>query len=365
MHEDAIASRTACALCHGHDTFGAMRSLSALLVFLAFHAQAQPPQGYYDAAEGLSGEALRQALNGIIAPHTVVPNSSIWAAFEFTDRKADGTVWDMYSDVPGGAPPYVFQFVTDQCGTYAAEGDCFNREHSFPQSWYGSDAPMSTDLFHLYPADAWVNQQRGNLAYGTVGNANWTSSNGGKRGPCNWPGCSGTVFEPIDDYKGDFARGFMYMLTRYLPLLSAWDSPMMANGEFLPWAESMLLSWHTADPVSSKEVERNNVVYSLQGNRNPYIDRPEWTHAIWGPFASVPEVVKPPARLWTHDGTLMVEWSGPDATGSLRVLDAAGRLVLKERIAGPRAEVELPISPGAYVAVLELSNHRSVVRFVR
>src|SRR5690606_27458199 len=120
----------------------------------------------------------------------------LWQAFGLTDRKPDDTVWDIYSDVPGGTPAYTFSFGVDQCGTYQGEGDCFNREHTFPQSWYNDLPPMNSDLFHIYPTDAWVNQQRGNLAFGTVGSVNWTSTNGGKRGSCNWPGCSGTVFEP-------------------------------------------------------------------------------------------------------------------------------------------------------------------------
>jgi len=342
-----------------------MRNLCGLLLLVVLPCWGQPPPGYYNSAEGLSGPALREALSNIISPHSVLANAVIWQAFELTDSKPDGTVWDMYSDVPGGTPPYVYQFGVDQCGTYTAEGDCFNREHTFPQSWYNSAAPMSTDLFHLYPADAWVNQQRGNLAFGTVGSVNWTSLNGSKRGSCNWPGCSGTVFEPIDEYKGDLARGFMYMLTRYLPQLNTWNSPMMNAGEFLPWAESMLLAWHEADPVSSKEIARNNVVYSLQGNRNPYIDRPEWASAIWGPFAAVEEQLETNARMWVYDATLVVEWSSASSTAEITVMDAAGRVLFTERIQGPRDEVPLDLAPGAYVVLMEQGMQRSTLRFVQ
>ncbi len=346
-------------------TFGAMRNLTGLFFLFVLHSWGQPPQGYYSSAEGLTGPALRAALNDIISPHSVLSNSVIWQAFELTDTKPDGTVWDMYSDIPGGMAPYTYQFGVDQCGNYAGEGDCFNREHTFSQSWYNDAAPMSTDLFHLYPADAWVNQQRGNLAMGTVGAANWTSQNGSKRGPCSWPGCSGTVFEPLDAYKGDIARGFMYMLTRYLPQLDSWNSPMMNAGEFLPWAESMLLAWHEADPVSNKEVDRNNVVFGLQGNRNPYIDRPEWVSAIWGPFASVEDQAKAVDRLWVYDATLFVEWSTASTTLDVAVLDAAGRMVLEERIPGPKVELHLALAPGAYVAIVQQGQQRSMLRFVQ
>ncbi len=342
-----------------------MRIFSALLLLFVLPSMGQPPAGYYDDAEGLSGAPLRSALYGIISPHSVLQNSSLWQAFEITDSKPDGTVWDIYSDVPGGVPPYVYQFGVDQCGGYSAEGDCFNREHTFPQSWYGSAAPMSTDLFHLYPADAWVNQQRGNLAMGTVGSANWTSLNGGKRGSCNWPGCSGTVFEPIDAYKGDIARGFMYMLTRYLPQLNSWNCPMMDAGEFLPWAESMLLAWHEADPVSPKEIERNNGVYSLQGNRNPYIDRPEWAGAIWGPFASVSEEPVVQQRMWVYDSTLHIEWSEPSSTLDVTVVDAAGRTVLEQHASGSPVSLDLELAPGVYLALVQDGQQLAYLRFVR
>ncbi|MFN3876576.1 MAG: endonuclease, partial [Flavobacteriales bacterium] len=228
-----------------------MRHLALLSIVLSSSAAAQPPPGYYDSAQGLTGEALRAALHDIISPHTVLPNSQLWAAFARTDRKPDGTVWDIYSDVPGGTPPYTYQFVADQCGTYNSEGDCFNREHTFPVSWFGDGAPMNTDLHHIYPADAWVNQQRGNWPFGTVSAPNWTSMNGGKRGPCTWPGCAGTVFEPIDAYKGDIARGHLYMLTRYLDVCGAWPAPVLNAGQWQPWAIGLLLAWHQQDPVSA------------------------------------------------------------------------------------------------------------------
>lgn len=342
-----------------------MRIIAALLLLCVLPSTAQPPAGYYSDAEGLSGDALRSALYSIIAPHTVLANSSLWQAFELADAKPDGTVWDMYSDVPNGTPPYIYQFGVDQCGNYSSEGDCFNREHTFPQSWYSGVAPMSTDLFHLYPADAWVNQQRGNLAMGTVGSANWTSQNGSKRGACNWPGCSGTVFEPIDEYKGDLARGFMYMLTRYLPQLNSWNSPMMGSGEFLPWVSSMLLAWHEADPVSSKETNRNNVVFGLQGNRNPYIDRPEWAAAIWGPFASVSDQTAVQQRVWVYDSTLHIEWSEPNTTLDVVVVDAAGRKVLVQQTSGETAELSLDLAPGVYLALVQGGEQQAYLRFVR
>lgn len=341
-----------------------MRYSGWFLVACTTAAVAQPPSGYYSAAEGLSGEPLRQALSQIISPHTVVANSAIWQAFELTDRKSDGTVWDIYSDVQGGSPLYVYQFVLDQCGTYDSEGDCFNREHTFPQSWYDNAAPMSTDLFHLMPTDAWVNQQRGNLPYATVGAVNWSSANGSKRGTCSWPGCSGTVFEPIDAYKGDIARNFFYMATRYLPLLPGWSSPMMSGVDFLPWAEEVLVAWHELDPVSTKEVDRNNAVFGLQGNRNPFIDRPEWVAAIWGPFAGVPGMAAPSTRLWYHEGVLYCSDEAGVGAMELEIRDASGRLLQQERSIGTQQQVFVDLPHGVYLAALQNSSGRAVLRFV-
>ncbi len=123
------------------------------------------PAGYYDSAAGLTGTALQQALHDIIDNHTSVTYDDLWTHFQNTDKKSDGTVWDMYSDIPSGTPPYTYIFVTNQCGSsgYDSEADCYNREHSFPKSWFGGDDqyPMYSDLFHMYPTDGWVNNKRG------------------------------------------------------------------------------------------------------------------------------------------------------------------------------------------------------------
>ena len=321
-----------------------MRCLVLLFLFAARAGIAQPPPGYYDSAQGLTGEALRAALSDIISPHSVLANSQLWAAFARTDRRPDGSVWDMYSDVPGGSSPYVYQFVIDQCGVYDSEGDCFNREHTFPVSWFNDAAPMSTDLHHIYPADAWVNQQRGSWPYGIVTAPAWTSQNGGKRGPCSLPGCSGTVFEPINAFKGDLARAHLYMLTRYMTESASWPGPVLNAGSWLPWVESILLAWHTQDPVSQKETARNDSVFVIQGNRNPYIDHPEWVQSIWGPEAGVEEIAGS-RSLWYADGALHSSAAWPM---DVNVRDAAGRLVRSARIHAAGQPLPMPLPQGLY-----------------
>ncbi|MDR1974874.1 MAG: endonuclease [Bacteroidales bacterium] len=241
---------------------------------------AQAPMGYYDNAEGKSSYTLKTALHNIINSHTQLSYGDLWNAFEDTDLKS-GTnkIWDMYSNCD-------FTYKTKQCGNYSNECDCYNREHSFPKSWFNDDPPMYTDLFHLYPTDGKVNGMRSNYPFGKVSNPTYTSGNGSKLGPCS--GCDGytkTVFEPIDEYKGDFARSYFYMVTCYQDKVKDWNCDMLnrtENQAFSEWAKNILIQWHRDDPVSEKEVNRNNAVYSWQGNRNPFIDYPELAEKIWG-----------------------------------------------------------------------------------
>lgn len=255
---------------------------SFFIILFAFVLKAQIPPGYYNSAAGLSGSPLKSELHNIIKNHNTVSYSSLWNHFQTTDKKPNGKVWDMYSDLPSGTPPYEFTFVSDQCGSYGTEADCFNREHSWPQSWFSSATVPSSDLFHIYPTDGYVNNRRSNYPYGNVSVATWTSLNGSKLGLSSDAGYSSTVFEPIDEYKGDLARSFFYMSTRYLNEDASWSTSGATNKSvILPWEVNVLLQWHHQDTVSVKEIARNNTVYGIQNNRNPYIDKPQWVDSIW------------------------------------------------------------------------------------
>lgn len=254
---------------------------------------AQVPAAYYDSAEGKLGYELKTELHNIIKDHNPRAYNQLWSDFQLTDKKSNGKVWDIYSDNPNGTPPYEYTFVTDQCGNYAGEADCYNREHSFPSSWFANEHPMQTDLFHIYPTDGWVNNKRANYTYGEVSSPNWTSLNGSKLGNCSYQGYSGRVFEPIDEYKGDLARTYFYMATRYEDKIANWASSSSETMVFMSgtpgqaykeWFINMMIEWHLNDPVSEKEINRNNAVYQLQNNRNPFIDRPEWVIYIWRPW---------------------------------------------------------------------------------
>lgn len=241
---------------------------------------AQIPNGYYSSADGYCGASLKTALYKIINAHTALSYDALWDAFKTTDRRDDGKVWDMYSSSTN------FVFGTDQAGNYKKEGDVYNREHSFPKSWFSEARPMYTDLFHLYPTDGYVNGRRSNYPFGETDNPTYTSNGGfSKLGPSSTPGYSGVVFEPADEYKGDFARTYFYMATCYENQIANWSCDMLAGNSYpayKEWALNMLLRWAEEDPVSEKEINRNNEVYKLQKNRNPFIDFPGLEEYIWG-----------------------------------------------------------------------------------
>ena len=252
------------------------RSVLLLLLFATANLWAQVPTGYYDNASGKDGDELKTALHNIIKNHTVVSYGGLLDAFAYTDCKPNGKIWDIYSNIEyslGG-----------NCGTYDEEGDCWNREHTWPQSWFNEKSTPRSDLFHVYPTDGYVNGQRSNYPYGEVNNPTYTSGNGSKLGPCVTPGYTGKVFEPIDEYKGDIARSYFYMSVRYAGEDSGWGTSAMTNkSEIKAWAMTMLLRWSDEDPVSQKEIDRNNAVFGYQGNRNPFIDHPEYARMIWDP----------------------------------------------------------------------------------
>ncbi len=253
-----------------------------LLVLVNIITQAQAPANYYDNATGKAGDELKIALHDIIDGHTSITYQQIWSAFWSTDNKGNNVVWDMYSD---GANYTYSYYNGDQCGEYTQEGDCYNREHSWPQSWFNNASTPTTDLHHIFPTDGFVNSQRSNYPFGEVQSTSWTSQNGSKLGTCKSSlGYTGTVFEPIDEYKGDFARAIMYMSVRYYGEDSSWVTSGMTNKSVIKdWAITMLMNWSDNDPVSQKEIDRNEVVYGIQGNRNPFIDHPEYARAIWDP----------------------------------------------------------------------------------
>ena len=264
-------------------------TLLAAVVALSISAAAPNGSGsYYSAANGKKGSQLKTALRDIVQTTVERDYGDLWEDFKKTDKRSDGKVWDMYSNVTD------YEFGSSAQGAnYSGEGDSYNREHSFPKSWFGGKIkPMYTDLHHMYPTDGFVNNQRGNLPLGEVSNPTYSSAGDfSKVGLCSYNGYTGKVFEPNDEYKGDLARTYFYMVTRYEEKLPDWyskysESRATINGTTYPgfqtWQLNMLMEWATADPVSDKEIARNNAVYGIQKNRNPFIDYPGLEQYIWG-----------------------------------------------------------------------------------
>lgn len=254
-----------------------------LLLALALQALAQGPAGtgtYYKNADGKKGRELKTAMWNIIKnPHTV-GYDGLWEAYEKTDADENGKVWDMYSI----KRDYDFD---DHGSSFPNEGAGFNREHSFPRSWFGGEIePMNSDIMHIVPTDGYVNNRRGNHPFGETNGEQYKSEGDfSKLGKSTVSGYSGTVFEPNDEYKGDFARIYFYMATCYEDKIAGWHSPMLSGDKYKPytdWAINMLLRWAAEDPVSQKEIDRNNAVYGIQGNRNPYVDYPGLEQYVWG-----------------------------------------------------------------------------------
>lgn len=331
-----------------------------LLTCLTGSLAGQIPEGYYSNAEGLTGKSLQQALHDIIDGHTEVTYADLWQCFSATDVRSDGiSVWDIYSDIPGGTPAYLYTIFTGQCGNYNSEGDCYNREHSFPKSWFNDASPMYTDLFHIYPTDGWVNNKRGNLPYGETAAASWTSTNGSMVGPSSVQGYTGEVFEPIDEYKGDLARTFFYMATRYYGEDGQWPGSDMTTGaQPRQWALQMLLAWHRADTVSLKEKKRNNEVYRYQKNRNPFIDQPLFAERIWGTLNPVEKNAEQALAVSLYPNparnSINVSISGYPCDGStVYIYDLSGCLVMTAHVDNGFTTVSAEgLAPGIYFLYL-------------
>ena len=254
--------------------------LSLFLLPLAL--MAQPRAGYYNAAVGKADAALRSSLSSIISNGlSVTSYSGLYSAYSKTDiNPTTGKIWDMYSNCN-------FTYGTDENhGITGAECTNYNREHTSPQSWFSENPPMVSDLFNVYPTDTKVNGMRSNYPYGEVASASYTSGNGSKLGSSSMSQYSGTVFEPINEFKGDIARTCLYMATCYASVCQSWGSGATvvygSNNGLTTYTVALFLKWHRQDPVSAKETARNNAAEGVQHNRNPFIDHPELAEFIWG-----------------------------------------------------------------------------------
>lgn len=254
------------------------QNFSLILILGALTASAGVPDGYYDSLTGLTGKSLRQAAAKIVKQHhtAISYGTNTWEAFEKTDvHLVNGvpTWWDMYSSnnvsVASGHPG-------------------MNIEHSVANSWWGGTKNDAyKDIVHLNPSNIDANSRKSNYPLGEIGTLTWDNGVTFVGKPVSGQGGgSNMVYEPADEYKGDFARVFMYMFTTYENI--SWQDKydwMYNKGSddfFNPWAIELLLKWHRQDPVSQKEIDRNNAIYEVQHSRNPFVDSPELAEYVWG-----------------------------------------------------------------------------------
>ncbi len=260
--------------------------LSLLLTLATVSTRAQGPNGsntYYANADGKKGAALKTSLAAIIVNPTNVGYDGLYEAYKKTDTRADGYVRDWYSNATN------YRHGVDNKGNYNKEGDMYNREHSVPQSWF-SGSGIKSDIVHVLPTDGYVNNRRSNYPFGEVNVATYQSANGySKLGSCKTEGYSGTVFEPNDEIKGDIARIYFYMITRYESSCGSWGNDVFTSSYpgLTQWALNMMMRWSKADPVDEREIQRNNAVFEVQGNRNPYVDYPGLEEYTWGSKTNV------------------------------------------------------------------------------
>ena len=264
----------------------------------------------YSLVNGKSGADLFNAVHSVAKTGytTGLTYKGLWTVYCDIDLNSSSKVWDMYSNATsytcGGSA---------QGANYSKEGDSYNREHSIPKSWFGGSEEAGTpgtDLFHVVPTDGYVNNMRSAYAFGEVSSASYTSQSGCKKGTpksitisnsilnksgSSTQSCSAsTVFEPMDEFKGDFARGYFGTMIKwangdYQKFTTA-EGAQIFNTAYdaahyyglTGYGVALLLKWHREDPVSQKEIDRNDGIQSKQGNRNPFIDYPELVEYIWG-----------------------------------------------------------------------------------
>ena len=264
------------------------------------------PGTYYNSIDtNQTCAGLKTQLFNLISSNTnVIPYGSVDNYYNITDLKpaesgGGDVIEDRYcSDIPNGLDSCNFRYSIDFCGSRMSSVQCYcyNKEHVFPTSWFGgtSNYPMASDMHYVWPADTKVNIEKSNYPLGYVQTSSFTSNNGTKIGTSNsslnYGYSNSKVFEPIDSFKGDFARAYLYVVTRYQDSIVFWpgrsSSSNVLSGNKYPglnsWILQLCVKWSKLDPPSAFEKQRNDGVYSLQTNRNPYIDHPNWVEKVFG-----------------------------------------------------------------------------------
>lgn len=238
---------------------------------------------------------------------------------------------------------------------------------------------MRSDAFHVYPTDGKVNGQRSNYPFGECsGGTSLGDKALGRVGSCTFSGYSGKVFEPDDQYKGDFARTYFYFVTRYQNQMSSMDGDSFTKNTYpslSSWSIALFLKWHRQDPVSQKEIDRNDAVYSFQKNRNPFIDHPELAEYIWG--SKMGQVWHGGTALNTqallegvvlkntavNNGTLHVQ-TEETAQMKYTIYSTTGIVMQSGTIQGRNNYINTHFPSGMYLIQLQAENESRTLKFI-
>lgn len=252
-------------------------------VLPALSSLAQIPDGYYNSLKGKKGAELKTAVYNIVKSAKVLSygkgENGTWGGFWLTDRNTEGYYIDRYS----AESEWV------KSTTKGTAGSGMNIEHSFPKSWWGGSKNQAyQDLYNLMPCQDKINSTKSNYPMGTVvsgdkGNG-WTKVGKGSDNNLYW--------EPADTWKGDFARGYMYMATTYQNFSWSGNSALqiLKQGTYptlQQWAYTLFIKWARNDKPDALEIKRNEEVYKIQGNRNPYVDFPNLMEYVWGDSTNI------------------------------------------------------------------------------
>jgi len=358
-----------------------MKTFYSLSLFLIITVSVSGaiPKNYYSNLDSLTTADLKTAAFMDIKTHISLKYNDMWNYFPQTDflPSAPTEIWDMYSSN--------IVLFTDH--------STIDKEHCVPNSWWGGPTVDNEyaygDLMNLYPSNNSINRSKGNNPLSEVGITTPAGNNGvSKSGTSITVGYSGSGFEPADIYKGDFARTYFYMATCYQDY-TTWKSDNTGQYEitggiypsFQPWAIPLLLKWSRMDPVSDKELARNEVVYKLQNNRNPYIDHPELVEYIWGNMkdsvyyiADHPSGTAPTGMVLPSAHKLSVSpnpakdqihltLDGNNGIFQYKIYSMTGSVVSSGNTASPTINVSR-LKSGIYSCVVETDSEKLVSRLI-
>ncbi len=319
------------------------QSLLTVFFLFAITVQAQIPEGYYDDAEGLSGDDLKSALHNIIDNHDEYSYNDLRDfILKNTDEDPDNS-----SNVI-----LIYTGISRSKNDFGGNLGDWNREHVWAKSHgdFGNTPPAGTDAHHIRPSDVQVNSLRGNLDFDL----------GGDPVP-NCPGCKrdGDSFEPPDRVKGDVARMIFYMATRYEGGSGEPDLEVVDEVNTYPNPEhgklSELLEWNLQDPPDDFEENRNDVIYyQYQENRNPFIDHPEYVNAIWGDPEDISNSPELGIACYPNPviNTVFVEYSFNN-TIHFSLYYADGNCIAEGKMTSGKSNIDMSsVTNGLYLLVL-------------